>query len=1060
MHNTRASFRPSLVGTALVLAALFAMGCDGCGESISEGRRPTIQLSPQTVVFDRIGLNESQERWVSVTNDGDADLIVSDWRWVGDGSEFAVQGIDGLRLAPGEEATITITYQPIDPAADAATIVIASNAANDPNAEIEVLSQGQSAQIQANPNPVSVSADRLNTPIETPVSLFNVGSRPFEITGMRLETGLAHFTVTDFPALPATLNAESDVPFTVTYTPATGGEHSDRIILDCDADNCVNGRYFIELNGSALTPYLVLSPADVGFGAVPIDETVTADITATNEGQAVAVIDSLSIAPNPLDDDDEIQIVSVGGEPYTAGMGFELEPLESTVIVVSYTPADNIPDTEIMVVRSNDPELPIQQVRLGGQASAPRLEVFPAVVEFGNVAVGVGPIERTVTVRNSGSDTLTMNALDPNNSAHFRDGQGAYTIVNADRMPTSFEPDESFELRVRYDPPSEEVTADDAFFGYIEFLPTNDPSTSAAGVQLEGFRSDAPVCEIRVIPPTINFGTVPRGTRREGSATLRNVGSGPCEVVSAALETSILDFLFSNYFAFENSVPTTPVTLSPGDELVVTASYFPRTLTPLSETFGDAGSIEVRVNDPFASTVSCGTLPGAFSGSTRECGVNLQARSAIAEIAVIPGNVDFGLVTLGCNSQAQDVRAYNTGTADVQITGIRLDGCGSEVTLTGVPALPRTLARGEFVEVDLTYRPGDVGETRCNLVVEGTTEGGGSIVVPIQGEGVNFSRTVDTFEQVSGREVDVLFVIDNSGSMGEEQSNLSRNFSAFIDAARTWDTDFQIGVVTTQIEGNVDNPSGGSRNPGELLGDPRIITPSTPNYTAAFARNADVGTGDPGTSESGLESARLALVDPNITDLDAPCDADCVEPYACVSGGCGGFNRTFLRENASLEIIFVSDEEDQSTASEAFFIDFFRSIKGEFNDALFHASSIVGPRGGCSSTDGDASEGERYINVAESTGGAVGSICDREFADSLSAIGNRAFGLRRAFALSRVADPATVRVYDLSSCSGGTRTPSTTGWSFDRDSNSVVWAVGQEPDADTCFEVEYEAACF
>ncbi len=1060
MQDSVSTLRFRFTFFALALMAVFASGCNSCGQSISKGLRPTIQLNPSSLIFDVIPLGDTQDLWVTVGNDGDGELVIGSWRWQGDASDFSVSGLDNLRLQPGEEATLVVTYAPQDQAPDSATIVITSNAANDSRAEINVTSPGQSSRIDANPRFVDVSADRLNEPIEVPVSLFNIGSGPFEITGMRLETGLSHFSLSDLPdSLPESVDADGAVDFTVTYTPATGGVHNDRVIVDCDADNCENGKFFIELTGTALTPYLVLSPSDVGFGAIPIGTPVTAEITATNEGQAVAVLNSISIAPNPLDGDDEIQILSVDGEPWDNSTEFELEPDASTIILVQYTPADNTPDVETLVVRSNDPELPIQSVRLAGQSSAPRLEVFPTLVDFGLVAVGFGPVERAITIRNTGSDDLTLDPL------QFLPPRGAtppfaFTLVSPELLPSTLAPAESHTLKVRFDPLTEAEQLDDGFYGAVLVLPTNDPSTAEVTVQMQGFRAEAPVCEIRVIPPTINFGTVPRGSRREGTAIMRNVGSGPCEVRSAQLETSIFDFIFSNYFAFEGAAPAPPQTLAPGDEIEITASYFPRTLTPLSETFGDAGSVVVDVRDPYASTVSCGVLPGGFSGSTRLCGVNLQARSAIAEIAVIPGNVDFGLVTLGCNSQAQAVRTYNTGTADVQITGMRLDGCGSEYTLSRVPALPRTLSRGEFIEVDLTYRPGDVGATRCNLVVEGTTEGGGDIVVPIQGEGVTFSRTVDQFEQVSGREVDVLFVIDNSGSMGEEQSNLSRNFSAFISAARTWDTDFQIGVVTTQVEGNVDDPTGGTRQPGQLLGNPRIITPTTPSYETAFSRNARVGTGDPGTAESGLESARLALVDPQITDLDAPCDADCVEPYMCVSGRCGGYNRTFLRENASLEIIFVSDEEDQSNASEAFFIDFFRSIKGEFNDALFHASAIAGPRGGCSSSDGDAAAGDRYINVAEATNGGVASICDREFATALANIGNRAFGLRRQFALSRVADPASVQVFNLSSCSGGTRTPSSSGWTFDRTSNSIIWAEGSEPGADTCFEVEYEAACF
>ena len=50
---------------------------------------------------------------------------------------------------------------------------------------------------------------------------------------------------------------------------------------------------------------------------------------------------------------------------------------------------------------------------------------------------------------------------------------------------------------------------------------------------------------------------------------------------------------------------------------------------------------------------------------------------------------------------------------------------------------------------------------------------------------------------------DILFVIDDSISMGEEQANLRDNLAAFIDAlaAAPIANEFQIGITTTSVEG-------------------------------------------------------------------------------------------------------------------------------------------------------------------------------------------------------------------------------------------------------------------
>jgi hypothetical protein len=98
-----------------------------------------------------------------------------------------------------------------------------------------------------------------------------------------------------------------------------------------------------------------------------------------------------------------------------------------------------------------------------------------------------------------------------------------------------------------------------------------------------------------------------------------------------------------------------------------------------------------------------------------------------------------------------------------------------------------------------------------------------------------------------------------------------------------------------------------------------------------------------------------------------------------------------------------------------------------------HAHAIVGDSGsGCSSGNGDASSGDRYIEVANQTGGQVGSICDSNFASVLSSIGEVAFGLKVQFFLSANAEPGTV-VVSINGQSCGS------GWEFDDASNSVIF---------------------
>jgi hypothetical protein len=231
-----------------------------------------------------------------------------------------------------------------------------------------------------------------------------------------------------------------------------------------------------------------------------------------------------------------------------------------------------------------------------------------------------------------------------------------------------------------------------------------------------------------------------------------------------------------------------------------------------------------------------------------------------------------------------------------------------------------------------------------------------------------------------------------------------------------------------------------------------------PNVEAQFRENISVGTNGSGT-ERGLEAAEKALRDPLIFDTGVVCqaDADCVEPDTCVEGGCGGFNRGFLREDAALEIVFVSDEDDSSTATLNYYVDFFKNIKGFRNESRFHAHAIVGADNGraanCESNLGSASPGRAYVEVAQRTNGRIHSICAGDFGQALREIGNQAFGLPVQFFLSRPATEASIRV----SVNGAARNA---GWNYDRDSNSIIFDAGSVPQPRDTIRVVYDAQCF
>jgi hypothetical protein len=271
---------------------------------------------------------------------------------------------------------------------------------------------------------------------------------------------------------------------------------------------------------------------------------------------------------------------------------------------------------------------------------------------------------------------------------------------------------------------------------------------------------------------------------------------------------------------------------------------------------------------------------------------------------------------------------------------------------------------------------------------------------------------VDTYAQQSASKIDVLWIIDDSGSMAPRQENLARNLQSFMDVFSKAAVDYRIAVTSTDV----------FKDKGHFLGTPSTISPSTSNPVSAFANNVKVGTnGSP--FEAGLEAAELALEYVKMNqpvDALVTCNNSCSgqpDPNLCLSTCAKNNVVTFLRPDAYLYLVFVSDEDDHSDQDVRFFWRSFETIKGIGNDGTVATAAIIGLQADaptCSTADDYV--GARYQALSDLTGGATGSICDTSFADTLKKLATNAVGLKRKFPLSTQPDTTTLKVSVLYPC--------------------------------------------
>lgn len=277
-------------------------------------------------------------------------------------------------------------------------------------------------------------------------------------------------------------------------------------------------------------------------------------------------------------------------------------------------------------------------------------------------------------------------------------------------------------------------------------------------------------------------------------------------------------------------------------------------------------------------------------------------------------------------------------------------------------------------------------------------------------DGVSLNRAVktDTFDQAPSNKVDILWVIDDSTSMKEEQAAVKAAGADFIAQLETADMDFHLGLITT--DGDSTNTKA-----SVLLGTPAVLTSECRDdgdmadctYATDFTSRVEQGTGG-SDQEKGLEVA-LNAIRPPLSET---------------------WNDGFVREGALLMIIQLTDENDCSdggrlgpmaTGEDCYssyemltpvgdLVAAMRDSKAESGGGDVVMSGIIGP---------DAIEncdyavpGGRYHDAIKMLGGVEADICLQDYSTVMQSLGLAATGIMTNFQLSYAAqdyadDPAT-----------------------------------------------------
>ncbi len=280
----------------------------------------------------------------------------------------------------------------------------------------------------------------------------------------------------------------------------------------------------------------------------------------------------------------------------------------------------------------------------------------------------------------------------------------------------------------------------------------------------------------------------------------------------------------------------------------------------------------------------------------------------------------------------------------------------------------------------------------------------------------------DVFDQTAKKGLlDLLVVIDNSGSMSQEQANLGARLANLLSAVSN--SDWQIAVTTTSPNAN-----------GSCA--IKLIKSNEANAATKFAEAVNAGTSGDG-NEQGIRQARIGL--------------ECT-------------TTPWVRANSSVAVLIVSDEDNcsdgqgcagQLWASNNYLTDYVEITLGrKVGQNAGYYGIFSPPEAPCNTAGSNAPLYKALVQRGAAAGSLnYGNICDASYGTTLNRIsGNISAILSSQFSLSN--SPENTPVVKIQAKDGTVRT-AVAGVDYTLNDKTLTFLAGKAPASDSKVLVDY-----
>jgi hypothetical protein len=891
-----------------------------------------------------------------------------------------------LQIPAGQTANVEVSFSPLEGGNHESW----ANVRSDATENVSLLLKGFGAQVQitANPSPIDFGTLELNSTHSQVLTLSNQGNVDATVAYQNIEGQDAALFSIGAPTVivPAGGQAQLSLNFLAGHLSTST---ANLRLSPCPGCTTLA----VPMMANVVSSALQVQPSSVDFGILEVGGSSATPVTVSNVGTDTIHVSQVFIT---AESDPDFSVDS--------NAAFDLQGGQSHVLTVTLSPTSGGSKSGTLRVMSDDPNSPKVDVPLSGSGSAVQSVVQPLFIDFGPVPVGLTATRMVTLFNTSAQGVLNLTGVPLQGSPWFADNMA---------LPQTIQPGDHLTFPINFMP----LATGDA--NGLLLVQTDEAGGTEVQVHLKGQGVQLGACSWAAVPTQLNFHNAHVGEVRHLAVAFENTGTNDCYFGNVQLANGS-DPSFS---LTDGPVPS--ALLHAGDVLTVRVSFIP------TQEGSFSGALQFIVSDPQQP-----------SGT-----VSLYGSVGDGCLVVSPADLNFGTVPANCPAYSMSVSAMNTCASDLQINSVAIGtGDSNEFSLTSGNSATHTLAAGTSEAFTVAYQPTNSGPDSSSLLFN---LGGGIVIsTSLEGTGVLAPFQTDHFTQADKPKVDLLFIVDNSGSMANKQDQLAINFENFIQVALTQGIDYHIAVTTTGIDpvangwtscpGGAEGGEAGRFFPADNS-SPRILTSQTPNPDQVFSEMVHVGTCT--WLEQGLEAAYFALSPPLVNSMDDP-------NTSMPNDG----NAGFLRDDARLAIIVVSDADDQSDQQEPYYESFFRALKSN-QPGWFILSAIVTPLDKQDECPTGESSGVRYIQMAQDTGGVIENICTPDWATSLEHLAQGAFGPTTQFPLSaQPIDPTQISV----SVNGQSLA---SGWTYNATTNAIVFDSSDAPPPGSSIDVSYPLGC-